>query len=161
MSTLVLGVGNLLMGDDGIGVHVAQALERTELPPGVKVVDAGAGGVTLIGLLEEADNVILIDAANMGKPAGTCVVFSPEEVRGLKRDSRLSLHHTDLLGLLDLMRALSMHVPKVRVVGVQPESVEWRDRLSRTVLDKLPEVMALVMAEVHRMAGKEGALCMK
>jgi Ni,Fe-hydrogenase maturation factor len=59
------------------------------------------------------------------------------------------------------MRTLAMRMPKVRVVGVQPESVEWRDRLSRTVQNKLPEVMALVRAEVHRMAGKEGALCTK
>ena len=51
-SVLVLGVGNPLMGDDGIGVHVAQALERTELPPGVQVMDAGTGGVTLIALME-------------------------------------------------------------------------------------------------------------
>jgi hydrogenase maturation protease len=160
-SILLLGVGNLLMGDDGVGVRVAQALEGADLPPGVRVVDAGTGGVTLIGLMEEADNVILIDAADMGKPPGACAVFSPEDVRSLKRDSRLSLHHADLLGLLDLMRTLAMRMPKVRVVGVQPESVEWRDRLSRTVQNKLPEVMALVRAEVHRMAGKEGALCTK
>jgi hydrogenase maturation protease len=160
-STLVVGVGNLLMGDDGIGVRVAQALEGAELPPGVRAVDAGTGGVTLIGLLEEADQVILIDAADMGKPPGTCAVFSPEEVRSLKKDSRLSLHHADLLGLLDLMRTLSMRVPVVRVVGVQPESVEWRDRLSATLQNKLPEVMARVRAEVRRMAGKGGALCTK
>ncbi len=147
-SILVLGVGSLLMGDDGVGVRVAHALEHAHLPRNVQVVDGGMGGITLIGLMEDADGVVLVDAADMGKPPGTCVVFSPDEVRSVKKTHPFSLHHTDLLGLLDLMKKLEMRIPAVRVIGVQPERVEWTDVLSKTIADRIPQIVSLVKNEI-------------
>ena len=149
-SILVLGVGNLLMGDDGVGIHVVRELERMSWPPNVRVEDGGMGGVTLISLWEETDYVVLIDAADMGKRAGACAVFSPEQVRSVKKDHRLSLHHADVLGLLDLMKSVSLKVPTVRIIGVQPERIEWRDQLSETVQCKIPEIVSLVKEEIRR-----------
>jgi len=154
---LVLGVGNLLMGDDGVGIHVVRELEGMKWPPNVRIEDGGMGGVTLISLWEDADYVILIDAADMRKPAGACVVFSPEDVRSVKKDDRFSLHHTDLLGLLDLMRTVSLKTPLVRVIGVQPQEIEWRDQLSETVRCKIPAIISLVQEEIAKI-GQGGGL---
>lgn len=75
--TLVLGLGNILMGDEGIGVHVVRALERRPLPPGVECLDGGTGGFVLLEPLEKAERVILIDAAADGNSTGTVTRTTP------------------------------------------------------------------------------------
>jgi hydrogenase maturation protease len=75
--TLILGVGNLLMGDEGVGVHVVRALEKRALPPGVECMDGGTGGFTLLGPMQEAQRVILVDAAADGNPVGTVTRTTP------------------------------------------------------------------------------------
>lgn len=159
---LILGVGNLLMGDDGVGIHVAGALVEMDLPPGVRVEDGGMGGVSLLNLWEDVENVILIDAADMGMPPGTCVAFSPEEVRSVKEDLRLSLHHADVLSLLTLMKTLAMKAPTIRVVGVQPERIGWLERLSEPLQRSMPAILALVKAELARLRERQVTTpCMK
>jgi hydrogenase maturation protease len=75
--TLVLGLGNVLMGDEGIGVHVVRALEKHTLPAGVECLDGGTGGFVLLEPLQNADRIILIDAAADGNPLGTVTRTTP------------------------------------------------------------------------------------
>ena len=75
--TLVLGLGNVLMGDEGIGVHVVRALEGHTLPEGVECLDGGTGGFILLEPLENADRIVLVDAANDGNPPGTVTRTTP------------------------------------------------------------------------------------
>jgi hydrogenase maturation protease len=75
--TLILGLGNVLMGDEGIGVHVVRAMERRPLPPGVECLDGGTGGFVLLEPLQNADRIILIDAAADGNPPGTVTRTTP------------------------------------------------------------------------------------
>jgi len=75
--TLVLGLGNVIMGDEGIGVHVVRALEKHPLPPGVECLDGGTGGFILLEPLQNADRVILIDAAADENPPGTVTRTTP------------------------------------------------------------------------------------
>jgi hydrogenase maturation protease len=77
LKTLVLGLGNVLMGDEGIGVYVVRELEKLPLPPDVECLDGGTGGFTLLEPLESADRIILIDAANDGNPIGTVTRTTP------------------------------------------------------------------------------------
>jgi hydrogenase maturation protease len=74
---LVLGLGNIIMGDEGIGVHVVRALEKHTLPAGVECLDGGTGGFTLLGPLQGADRIILVDAAADGNPEGTVTRTTP------------------------------------------------------------------------------------
>jgi hydrogenase maturation protease len=78
VTTLVLGLGNILMGDEGIGVYVVRALEKHALPAGVECLDGGTGGFTLLEPLEDADRIVLIDAANDGNPVGTVTRTTPK-----------------------------------------------------------------------------------
>jgi hydrogenase maturation protease len=73
----VLGLGNILMGDEGIGVHVVRALEQHTLPAGVECLDGGTGGFVLLEPLESADRIVLVDAAADGNPIGTVTRTTP------------------------------------------------------------------------------------
>lgn len=98
--TLVLGLGNILMGDEGVGVHAVRALEKYSLPACVELLDGGTGGFTLLEPLESADRVILIDAAADGNPPGTVTRTEPRFTRDYP--PTLTAHDVGVKDLLDV-----------------------------------------------------------
>lgn len=98
--TLVLGLGNVLMGDEGIGVHVVRALEQYPLPKGVECLDGGTGGFILLEPLQNADRIILIDAAADGNPPGTVTRTTPQFSRDYP--PTLTAHDVGVKDLLDV-----------------------------------------------------------
>ena len=109
--TLVLGLGNVLMGDEGVGVHVARALERRALPEGVECLDGGTGGFVLLEPLQKADRIVLIDAAADGNPPGTVTRTTPR----FSRDYPPTLTAHDI-GVKDLLDAFYMQSGEREVV---------------------------------------------
>jgi hydrogenase maturation protease len=100
MKTLVLGLGNVLMGDEGIGVHVVRALEQHSLPEGVECLDGGTGGFTLLEPLQHADRIVLIDAAADGNAPGTVTRTTPRFSRDYP--PTLTAHDVGVKDLLDV-----------------------------------------------------------
>lgn len=98
--TLVLGLGNVLMGDEGIGVYVVRELEKRTLPAEVECLDGGTGGFTLLESLEDAGRIILIDAANDGNPPGTVSRTTPRFTRDYP--PTLTAHDVGMKDLLDM-----------------------------------------------------------
>ena len=98
--TLVLGLGNVLMGDEGIGVYTVRALEKQTLPAGVECLDGGTGGFTLLEPLEDADRIVLIDAASDGNPVGTVTRTTPQFSRDYP--PTLTAHDVGMKDLLDM-----------------------------------------------------------
>ena len=98
--TLVLGLGNVLMGDEGIGVHVVRALEQHPLPDNVECLDGGTGGFILLEPLQSADRIILIDAAADGNPPGTVTRTTPQFSRDYP--PTLTAHDVGVKDLLDV-----------------------------------------------------------
>lgn len=98
--TLVLGLGNVLMGDEGMGVYVVRELEKRTLPTGVECLDGGTGGFTLLEPLENADRIILIDAASDGNPVGTITRTTPRFSRDYP--PTLTAHDVGMKDLLDM-----------------------------------------------------------
>ncbi len=98
--TLVLGLGNVLMGDEGIGVYVVRALEKHTLPEGVECLDGGTGGFTLLEPLEDAGRIVLIDAADDGNPMGTVTRTTPKFSRDYP--PTLTAHDVGMKDLLDM-----------------------------------------------------------
>ena len=154
MKLLILGVGNLMMGDDGFGAAAVRELLREPLPDGVVAVDGGTAGIGLAAVIEEAERVVVLDTAEMGKPPGTLVQFSPEEVRSKAARRQLSLHQSDLLGTLRLMSELGT-CPPVTIVAVQPARVGCGEGLSDEVRKTLPAVLQLVRALISQVASSE------
>jgi hydrogenase maturation protease len=148
--TLVVGLGNPLRGDDGIGVRVAQALIARPLPAGVEVVDGGTQGLALVNLLEDRRRAILVDAANVGRAPGEFVRFTPDEVKLLGEGRGLSIHEAGLRDVLLLAEVLGVLPAQVVILGVQPANLEWDQDLSPAVQAALPELVAAVLEELDR-----------
>jgi hydrogenase maturation protease len=151
-TTLILGLGNPLRGDDGVGVYVARQLLECCLPNDVEVADGGTQGLGLVTLLEGRRRVIVVDAADMERLPGEFVRFGPEEARLLAEDGgRFSVHQAGLRETLLLAQALGLLPEEVVIFGVQPAGIEWEAGLSPAVETALPGLVEAVLDEV--MAG--------
>ncbi len=151
MKILVLGVGNVLLTDEGIGVRTVESLlEQYQFPENVEVVDGGTAGMELIEIIANQAHVILIDAVNTGAEAGTVVTLNDDEVPALFR-SRISPHQlgiSDLLGVMALTGETPKHftlfgvVPFSMATGVElsPQMLPLKDILVSNVVNKLTEL---------------------
>lgn len=146
---LILGIGNVLMGDEGVGVHVARLLEEEEWPEGVTVVDGGTGGFHLLELMQDYEPVVMIDATADGRAPGTLGVIRPR----FASDFPPSLSAHDI-GLRDLVEtaALLGHLPEVHLVTVSiGEITPMCLTLSPPVEAVLPDVIQAVTHIVSEM----------
>jgi len=147
----VLGVGNILMRDEGVGVHVVRELDRVDLPPHVEVVDAGVAGIGIIHLMEGTDKVIFVDAADMGGAPGEMRFFSPREVREVHADGpALSLHDAGLLGILELASSLG-RCPEVFILGIQPSDMGYGIGLSEELSGRLPDIVGFLVEKIREL----------
>jgi hydrogenase maturation protease len=142
--TLVLGLGNVIMGDEGVGVHVVRALEKQTLPAGVECLDGGTGGFILLEPLENADHIILIDAAADGNPPGTVTRTTPR----FSKDYPPTLTAHDI-GVKDLLDAFYMQGGTREVVLYaiaidprQPISMELSIECARAAETATYEILA-------------------
>jgi hydrogenase maturation protease len=161
-STLVLGIGNPLRGDDGVGVHVARRLLERCLRDDVEVVDGGTRGLGLVSLLEGRQRVIVVDAADMGRTPGEFVRFALEEARLPGEDvGSFSVHAAGLREALLLAQALDLLPEEVILFAVQPARLTWKAGLSPQVDAALLALTEAVLREVghsdQRLAGSERA----
>jgi len=139
---LVLGVGNLLVGDEGVGVHVAQALQQRDWPEHVEIVDGGTGGFHLLELLQSAPRVILIDATRDGLWPGSVNHF--HAVQPSDFPSALGAHDIGLKALLTAA-ALLGHLPDIEVITISVDELKPMTlELSPDVAAALPVVERLV-----------------
>ena len=144
--TLVLGLGNVLMGDEGIGVHVVRALEKHTLPAGVECLDGGTGGFVLLGPLQNADRIILIDAAADGNPIGTVTRTTPRFSRDYP--PTLTAHDIGVKDLLDVFYiqggSHDVILYAITIDPQQPISME----LSEGTLHAAKEAERMILAEL-------------
>lgn len=150
----IIGVGNPLMGDDGVGIAAAGRLSALPLPAGVEVMDGGTGGLTLLELMAGAETVLLIDAVAMGKPAGSIVCFSADEIDP-EEEAGLSLHETGLPAVFALGREMGLLPPRIVVFGVEPAVVERRLGLSPVVAAALESLVEQVLATARAVSRKQ------
>ncbi len=146
--TLVLGIGNTLLGDEGAGVHAVRQLRQLYgSRSDIEFLDGGTLSFTLAGPIEQADNLIVVDAAELYAPAGTLRVFLNEEMdRFLGASRRSSVHEVSLLDLLSVA-LLSGRLPRQRaLVGIQPMIVDWADGPSEVVARAIPQVCREVIS---------------
>jgi hydrogenase maturation protease len=152
---LVLGVGNILMGDEGVGVHTLRRLEEQSELPGVRLLDGGTGGVNLLGEFDRVAAIILIDATRDGRPAGTVTYLRPERAGDLPRG--LGAHD---FGLKDLFTASALigrmprlHLYTISVTTIRPMCTELSAEVTTavsTVVNRVREHAARLVAEVRK-----------
>ncbi|MEA5114255.1 MAG: WbuC family cupin fold metalloprotein [Geobacteraceae bacterium] len=150
LATLILGIGNLIMTDDGIGVRVVQRLaEEYSFPPEVEIIDGGTLGLDLLPLLEGLDRFLIIDAMETGGPPGTIRRLAGEEIP-VAFESRLSPHQVGLKDLLAVSRLMGNPLPDMVLIGVQHECIELGMELSPPVEARLDELIDRVLQELDR-----------
>ncbi len=148
MRVVVLGIGNVLMSDEGVGVHAVEALERRFiLPKDVEVVDGGTTGMELLPDLEDAEQLIVIDAVRVGKPPASVVRLTGDDVPAFFK-TKLSPHQIGLCDVLAALRFSGKEPGRVVLIRVQPVALELNMSLSPQVAARLDEVVDLVAAEL-------------
>lgn len=149
---LVLGVGNTLLMDEGIGVHAIYEFWKEKQLWDEAVVDFIDGGTftqDLFYLFEEYENILVLDVVRAGREAGT--IYSLEEDQ-LRKDQKqmLSLHDIDLLDSLG-MAQMRGHRPYLRVIGIEPEKIDWGTDLTPTLAKAFPAFMEVAKRHIHEL----------
>jgi hydrogenase maturation protease len=144
---LILGLGNVLLEDDGVGgAAVSRLLDRFAPPAGVRVLDGGTLGLSLLPYLESADAVILVDAVRADGAPGTLVRLDGDDVAPAVA-TRLSPHQVGVADLLDGARWLGRYPDRVVLLGLVPASMDLSVGLSPLVRASLPELIEQIVEE--------------
>lgn len=146
MKTLVLGIGNLLLTDEGIGVHVAQTLRQETLPPEVTILEVGTAFLEALPEIEHAERIIIVDAMQADHAPGTVYRVPFEEC--MKPEILASLHGFDLSRVLYMTGRTDP--PEAVVIGVEPERIAWGTEPSATLRQAMPAILEAVRAEIKR-----------
>jgi hydrogenase maturation protease len=144
----IIGAGNTLLRDDGVGMRVARDLLARTLPPQVEVVEGGVGGLALLDYFQGSSKVILADAAAMDREPGAVVRFTPAEIRAGGEGPRFSVHDIGLLDLLEIAGGLGRIPPEIVIFGIQPREIDWGEGLSPEVEAAVPKAVAAILKEL-------------
>jgi len=147
-SMLVLGIGNLVMSDDGVGVKVVQRLmDDYDFPPEIEVMDGGTLGLDLLPKLENKTHLIVVDAVETGKAPGTCVRLAGEELP-IALETKLSPHQMGLKDLLAVARLLGHAPGEMVLLGVQPGCIDMATELTAEVAAQIEVLVENVLKEL-------------
>ena len=144
--TVIIGIGNLILKDEGVGIHVIKKLEAIELPPGVEVIDGGTDAVELLSMFQDFERIIVIDALKAGGEPGTIYKATPEDIMNDCNRS-LSLHEVGLLDVLGMAKQLGGH-GEVVIIGVEPKEITYSMELTSEIEAKIPNIIDAVLAEL-------------
>jgi len=145
---LILGLGNILYRDDGVGVRAVEGLRMEGCK--AEVINGATLGLSLFDVLKNNEKVIVVDAVEMGRNPGTIACFTAEELLSLPESRNFSLHEIGLLEVLKIGFALEENFSNVIIIGIQPGIIEQGEGLSPEVEDKLPEIIEIVKKEVNQ-----------
>jgi len=150
MTTLVLGIGNLVMSDDGVGVQVLQRMQREcRFQAGVELLDGGTLGLDLLPRLEGVDHLLVVDAVETGKAPGTLVRLVDDEIPQALA-TKVSPHQMGLQDLLVVARLQGFAPQEMVLWGVQPESIEMGMELSDPVNSQVEILIEKTLEELKR-----------
>jgi len=149
MKTTLIGLGNILMRDEGVGVHAVNAVkERFEVPPEVEIVDGGTAGLDLLPFFEGRDRVLLVDAVLFGELPGFIGELANEAIPARFGKSKASLHHLGLAEVLALARLQDIHPREIFLIGIEPQSLEPGLEITETLQEKFDELIERIRAKL-------------
>jgi len=150
--TLVLGLGNILMGDEGVGVHVVRAIEQRRLPSNVECLDGGTGGFTLLEPLQSAGRIILVDAAADGNPPGTVTRTTPRFSRDYP--PTLTAHDVGVKDLLDVFYiqggGSEVILYAITIDPKQPISMELSEEITKAAQVAIAKILTELISPQHK-----------
>lgn len=149
MRIVVLGIGNILLSDEGVGVRVVEALaDGWRLPPEVEVIDGGTSAMEMLEQLENLDLLIVVDCVRGGRPPATHVLLRGDAVPVFFR-TKLSPHQVGLSDVLANLEFIGRSPAETIIIGVEPESMALGMALTSAVAARVPELVALAVGEIR------------
>lgn len=144
----VVGIGNILMGDDGVGIHSVEKLKQVTLPKGVEVFNAGSDAFYALEAMEGRNKAIIMDACRGNNAPGTLYRFTFQQLRECKQAMRLSMHDLNFIDIIIGTKEAYKLPHEIVFIGVEPEVIDWSTELSPRVRVALPMLIELVLKEL-------------
>jgi hydrogenase maturation protease len=146
---LLLGIGNILLKDEGVGVHTANRMMEMALPPDVEVMDGGTMGMNLLFYIEGRKKVIIIDTVLVGDPPGTIYRFTEESLVDNKPMLRTA-HSVDITDVINTAMMLGTKPDEIIFIGIEPESLDEGLEMTPTIEKRVPVLIKMVMKELEK-----------
>ncbi len=154
---IIVGVGNILCSDEGIGVHIINRLKEMDLPDYVGIYDCGTNGIAVLEALDGCKKGIIIDAVSMGGPPGKIYRFTVDDILQMEDNlfKLVSLHQFDLISTLKVAQITDVyHLPKdIVIIGIEGKSFDFSLELTDEVANVIPNVIRIVMEEIKSFKG--------
>jgi len=148
----ILGVGNLLLADEGFGIHFIERLQKEyTFPPNIELLDGGTAGIMLAPFMETKDILFVIDVVNLKDEPGSIHFFSDQNVRSGNIQIRMSPHQVGLLEILDLCRLRDKAPDRVEMITVVPGDLSTRIGLSPQLVPALDQVMNILLQKLNEL----------
>ena len=145
----IIGLGNYARGDDSIGLRIVETIVERGLDRGFAAVDIGGNALNALAYFRErTERILFVDCALMDLAPGVCRVFAPESATSQKTLGRISTHESDLLKIVDLARRAELFIPDIRIMAIQPESLDAGMTLSNTLADQLDDYIRTALTEI-------------
>ena len=145
---LILGIGNILLKDEGVGVHVVNKLKEMPLPDNVEVLDGGTAGLDLTDFIANRKKVIVIDAVKAGEKPGTIYRLTEKNLN-IKPKAIMSFHEIDFLDALHMSEVMGDKPKETIVIGIEPKDMSDGIELSPEIKERIPRIIELVMKELN------------
>jgi hydrogenase maturation protease len=142
--TMILGVGNLLLRDEGVGVHVATNLQEYSLPGSIEVIEGGTDGFKLFHLIMEADRLIVVDCVKGGDEPASIYRFDIDDFDHFPDIYKTSVHQISITEVVNLSGTMRTP-PRTTIVGIEPDEISMSMELSPKIQAKLPRVLEIVL----------------
>jgi hydrogenase maturation protease len=157
MRTILMGIGNILLQDEGVGVHAVKEIEkRYSFEPSIEIIDAGTLGLEIMYMLQDGvDNLLVVDAVMGGKPPGSLYVFRNEEVKKYYLKNKLSAHEVGFSEVLALLDLIGKPVKEnLILVGIEPVSFDVSLELHEKTASKMEDLIKTVLQELQNIGIK-------
>lgn len=145
---MVMGVGNVLLSDEGLGVRFLDTLAQKPLPSNVELLEGGTAGLELIPLIQDIDFLIIVDAMKAQSEPGGVFRFEPGDIRVFPEETEVSFHQIGIIEVLTLAKILGP-VPQTLIYGVQPKTMEWGMNLSPEVYAVFPSLAEYILKDIQ------------
>lgn len=143
----ILGIGNILLKDDGIGVHIIKKLEEEKLPSTIELVDGGTSTLDTLGYFLDYEKVIVIDSLKGGYEPGTIYKIKPDYIKNYKKEN-LSIHDVQILDVVKMANMFNKY-PDVTIFGIEPEEITFDTEMTNCMKMKILEVIKLIKKELN------------
>lgn len=146
---MVIGVGNSIQMDDGVGIHFLRELEKETIPEEVELFDGGTLGIDLMYYIEGRDKLIFIDSVKAGEKPGTLFKFQPSDLT-YDDAPKTSIHQIGLIESLQMISIIGKAPDKIVIFGVQPKTIDWGEQLTPEVKASIPKLIKHVKEEIDK-----------